>query len=216
VAEIEAIARKHHVVVDMAAQDGCCGCVATLERIVRMGGHPLLDETLDLVTDVWSLRRESLDAAILSGIALILHHLYDDLDLERLTETLLETTPQQLKAAAAALKDTTRGTVATLHALAITARYDRRPGPKLRVTAVDLGGGARNARSRRVTFVERYAELAKLGYADWEIAKRMGIALGSLVRQMQRYDLPVDPTTASMVDEQRRHTKPTGDDHDQA
>jgi hypothetical protein len=207
VLRIEKICSANHVVVDMAAQDGCISCVSTLERIAKIGGLDrgcdLLDQALEVVTDVWALRRDSLDAPIVHGLALILHHLGGDVDLERLVDTLLEVQPRRIGAEARALKDAHRGTLATLYAMAMMARYDRKPGPKLRVTPKDFGGGARNARSAPLKFDARYSELRDLGYPDVEIARKMGVGFDSFVRQMHRYKFPVSDVIASLAVEER-------------
>lgn len=45
----------------------------------------------------------------------------------------------------------------------------------------------------KITWRDRYIELQDLGYTDLEIADKLGIKLGSLLRQMTRYDLPPSP-----------------------
>jgi hypothetical protein len=53
-------------------------------------------------------------------------------------------------------------------------------------------------------FVEEFQEYRDLGYQDWEIAKRMGISLRALVRQLYRHKLPVAEFTSQMAKEERR------------
>ncbi|XTP37123.1 hypothetical protein ACORG1_13275 [Mycobacterium sp. TJFP1] len=57
-----------------------------------------------------------------------------------------------------------------------------------------------------LTFLERYDELCDLGVPDWQIAKRMGLTLLSLVRMLEKYGRPIPPLLREMADETRgRH-----------
>jgi hypothetical protein len=217
VARIERICRSHRLVVDMAAQDGCISCVSTLERVAKMGGLDqgcdLLDEVLELIVEIWERRRDSLDAPVIHGLALILRYIHADVDMERLVEVLLDTSPRRISAEANRLAEEVRGTLATRTALAIMARYNRAPGKKVNVTAKDFGGGAANARSRRqapvVNFADSYSEMRSLGLSDFDIARKMDINLDSLVRQLHRYSLAVHPdlATAAVAERTRRDAR---------
>lgn len=126
--------------------DGHIGCTAAMEKIVKLGGTVLLEETLRLITDVWDIRRDALDAPIVGGLALALHHV-QDLDLARLIDALLNVMPRQLRAQAAFLKEMTNGTQPTLVAIAAINLYNRTPGRKILVSARTFGGGSTNSRS---------------------------------------------------------------------
>lgn len=52
-------------------------------------------------------------------------------------------------------------------------------------------------------FVDMYTELDQLGYQQWQIANKMGITITSLKRELNRYEIPVHPLTASIAAEQR-------------
>lgn len=149
VTTIESIARSHGLAVEMSPADGCVACTTALEKIVRLGGAELLDSTLRLTAAVWNGQRDSLDAPIVGGLALILHHLASDIDHERLTTALLNLAPHQIKSKVNAIAELTNGTKPTLTALAIMSFYNKRPGRKIEVTTRSFGGGLVNARSKR-------------------------------------------------------------------
>ncbi|WP_198344633.1 DUF6551 family protein [Mycobacterium dioxanotrophicus] len=149
VTTIETIARHHGLTVDMSPTDGCVACTAALEKITRLGGTALLDSTLRLIAAVWSGQRDSLDAPIVGGLALILHHLASDIDHERLTAALLDVQPHQIKSKVNNIAELTHGTKPTLTALAIIAFYNKRGGRRIEVTTRSFGGGSVNARSTR-------------------------------------------------------------------
>lgn len=144
---IEAVAQKNDLVLQMAAADGCISCVAAVEKVVKLGGTTLLDETLSLIVEVWGGRRDALDAPIIHGLALVLHYLGEPIDPVRLGDCLIEVIPRQLRTQATALRDLTTGTLPTLTAIAIMSLYNKKPGRKILVSNRTFGGGARNARS---------------------------------------------------------------------
>lgn len=136
--------------IDPAPRDGNVRCTATLEKLTKLGGVELVGETLKLIVDVWDTRLEAFDAPVVHGLGLVLHHLRDQLDEERLADSLLGVVPRQLKSQASALRDTTTGTAPKLMAIAIMLCYNRNrriSGPRIMVNARTFGGGSRNARS---------------------------------------------------------------------
>ncbi|QBI97299.1 hypothetical protein KD930_gp55 [Mycobacterium phage Kevin1] len=58
------------------------------------------------------------------------------------------------------------------------------------------------------TFCETYDELHQLGYPNWQIAKRMGISLLSLERQLTRHHRPISEQLREMAGEQRAKRRP--------
>ncbi|OMB79247.1 hypothetical protein [Mycolicibacterium conceptionense] len=56
-----------------------------------------------------------------------------------------------------------------------------------------------------LSFTERYDEMHAIGLPDWQIAKRMGITLSSLERELARYDRPVSDLLRDMAREERNH-----------
>ena len=134
--------------IDNGAGEGNIRCTSTLEKLHALGGVDLIRDTLDLLVDVWDVRQDAFDAPAVHGIGLVLHHLEHDIDLERLTDTLLSTLPIQLKTQATALIATGRHPVRiALTVLSLYNRNRRVPGRRIEVTPRTFGGGARNARS---------------------------------------------------------------------
>lgn len=147
---IARIASELGLRVDSAPRDGNVRCTATLEKLAELGGMELVKETLKLIVDVWDNRLDAFDAPVVHGLGLVLHHLRNDLDQERLVDSLLGVLPRQLKAQASALRETTSGTAARLMAVAIMFCYNRNRrlgGARILVSVRTFGGGSRNARS---------------------------------------------------------------------
>lgn len=144
---IEGVANKHELTVSLSPADGCIACISAMEKVVKIGGIRLLDETLGLISEVWGARRDALDAPIVQGLGLVLHHLAEPIDLDRLGECLIEVLPRQLKAQAVMLRDITTGALPVLTAIAIMSLYNKKPGRRILVSNRTFGGGSRNARS---------------------------------------------------------------------
>ncbi|UQX13554.1 DUF6551 family protein [Candidatus Mycobacterium methanotrophicum] len=149
-AAVAAVGQAHQLElrIDNAPREGNVRCTATLEKLAALGGVDLIRDTIDLLVDVWDVRQDGFDAPIVHGIGLVLHHLEERIDLERLTDTLLGAMPLQLKTQALALVTTGRQPVRI--ALTVMALYNRNrrvPGARIDVTPRTFGGGARNARS---------------------------------------------------------------------
>lgn len=147
VALIEQIAAKHGLTIETAPKDAHLRCTSTVEKLLKLGGAGLVDDTLGLIVDVWDHRMDAFDAPIVHGAGLVLHRLREPLDLERLADALLDVMPRQLKSQALALRDITTGSQAVLVAIAIMSLYNRKPGRKILVSNRAFGGGCRNARS---------------------------------------------------------------------
>jgi hypothetical protein len=146
---IEAVVTRHGMRIDVGPVDGYISCIATLEKIVKLGGTALLDDVLKLIIKTWGERRDGFDSHLVHGIALVLYHLNTDIDGPRLADTLLYVLPRQLKTSASALRDVTAGSMPVLTAIAIMAIYNKKPGRKLLVSNRTFGGGSINARSVR-------------------------------------------------------------------
>lgn len=57
---------------------------------------------------------------------------------------------------------------------------------------------------QRAGFVERYQECRSIGLSDREAARRLGLRLSSLLRQLERHSLPVSPELAALAWAERR------------
>jgi hypothetical protein len=129
---IEKVLVKHGLRVDPAPKDGNIGCLNVLEKIEKID-IALLDETFELIVSVWGKRRDAFDGPIVHGLALILHTLRTQVDVERLVDALLDVLPRQLVTQAVALRDIQSGVLPVLTATVITGLYNRKPGPKIAI-----------------------------------------------------------------------------------
>lgn len=145
VLDIEATVAAHDLIVDMSPQDGRIACVSTLEKVVKLGGLRLLQQTLHLIVEMWGGRREALDSQIIHGLALVLWYLEEPLDHNRLAEVMLETTPRQLKANANQLREITTGNGSVRTAIALIASYNKMPGRRILVSNRTFSGKRREA-----------------------------------------------------------------------
>ncbi|GAS98850.1 uncharacterized protein RMCC_5815 [Mycolicibacterium canariasense] len=147
IVRVQAVLDKHHLKMDPAPNEGNVGCVGTLEKVAEID-DALLDEVLGLIIGIWGRRREGFDAPIIHGLALILHKLRDDVDLERLVDALLDVMPRQLSTQAVALRDMQSGTLPVLTALVIMGLYNKKPGRKIEVSnrTFGIGKGGNNQR----------------------------------------------------------------------
>lgn len=128
---VEDIVETAGLRIDPAPQDGNIRCVATCEKVVKLGGRPLLESTVNVIKEVWGTRTDAYDACLVEGIAMVLWHFGTDVDVERLGDALVEVPPRQFKANTSALRGIERGTLGKLAALVIISSYNRTKGPKL-------------------------------------------------------------------------------------
>lgn len=152
VLRIEKAVQKMDLTISSIPKDGNIRCTATLEKLVKLGGVKLIEQTLQLILDTWGRRLDAYDAPIVHGVGLVLHHIStDDIDYERLFNALLDIMPRQLKTHALGLRDSgvTTGTQPVLVAIAICGVYNKKPGRKILVSNRTFGGGAVNAHSTR-------------------------------------------------------------------
>lgn len=133
--------------IDSAPRAGHVRCTATLEKLHKLGGTKLIHNTLTLVVDVWGRDVAGFDAPLVHGIGLVLHHLRDAVETNRLYEAMLDVVPRQLKSQALALREMTTGSQPKLVAIAIMNLYNKRPGRRILVSTRTFGESARNAHS---------------------------------------------------------------------
>lgn len=139
VREIEEIALEAGLEIEPATRNGTLRCVAQCEKLYRLGKRELLERTLRTIVAVWGVQVDAVDAPIVGGVGLLLHH-HGELDDDRLQEALVDETPRRIKARANALGETERGSKAKLAALTMVTIYNGAKGPKLRpVKGLALG-----------------------------------------------------------------------------
>ncbi len=140
VTAIEAILAERGLRVDPGPRDGNVSCTAALEKVVKLGGVHLLNDVLGLIVGAWQTRRDGLDAPIIHGLAMVLHHLRDEIDLKRLADTLIDVMPRQVKTQAVSLREMSPGTLPVITAIVIIGLYNKKPGRKIEVTHKTFGG----------------------------------------------------------------------------
>lgn len=149
VSQIETVAGNLGLRIDSAPKTGNVRCTATLEKLHTLGGRKLVYTTLTTIKEVWGRDLAAYDAPIVHGLGLVLHHLGHEIETVRLYDALVEIVPQQVKATALALRQSTTGTLPKLVAITIMNVYNRRPGKKLLVSTRTFGASSRNAHSVR-------------------------------------------------------------------
>lgn len=147
ITQVNRILTKHSLKADPAPREGYVGCLGTLEKVAQID-DALLDEVLELIIGIWGRRRDAFDAPIIHGLALILNHLRDEIDLERLVDALLDVMPRHLSTQAVALRDLQSGTLPVLTAIVIIGMYNKKPGRKLDVTPKTFGGVGRGGNNQ--------------------------------------------------------------------
>ena len=70
-------------------------------------------------------------------------------------------------------------------------------------TPLPSGWTARQQRSR---WEDRYHELRDLGYSDFDIVRKLGVKPGSLLRQLNRYNITPSPELLELAAEKKRVT----------
>lgn len=149
VTQIESVVTGAGLRIDSAPKAGNVRCTATLEKLHALGGRKLVDHTLTTIREVWGRDLAAYDAPLVHGLGLVLHHLDADIETVRLYDALVEIVPQQVKATALALRQSTTGTLPKLVAITIINVYNRRPGRKILVSTRTFGASSRNAHSVR-------------------------------------------------------------------
>jgi len=146
---IEEVCARYGLKVMMSPNDNVIACIAAVEQIVKLGGISLLSETISILREVWGSQREAYDAPIMRGVSCILHYLAEPIDLCRLADALMDTSPRQLRAHATALKDITSGATHILIAIAVIGIYNKRPGRRLLVSSRTFGGSVKGGHPKR-------------------------------------------------------------------
>ncbi|MBN3459682.1 hypothetical protein JNN96_37250 [Mycobacterium sp. DSM 3803] len=130
---VETVVENAGLRVEDSPTNGSVRCVATCEKVVKLGGQQLLRETLGLITEVWGVEVEAFDAPLVHGTALVLWHYGKALDVARLANAMVDVSPRQFKAKAIAIREYERGSLPKLAALVIVNTYNRTKGTKLPV-----------------------------------------------------------------------------------
>ena len=132
VLDIETCAHRHGYRIDMREKPAVIRATTGLEKIVDLGGLRLLDQTLATIRAAYGDDQAGLDTAILRGLGHVLNsYTVDEVQPERLIETLTGFMPRQLTARAIAQRELHKGTNDRLVAHVIIGRYNEWKGPKV-------------------------------------------------------------------------------------
>lgn len=124
---IERCAERNGLTIGTSEGSNILRSTVACERLVELGGLPLLDATLGLVLQIWPNDQTGLDGAVLRGLGHVLHTYGQDLDLARLLDTLSAVVPRQLSARAKAAREVHNGTTDRLMSHVIVELYN---GPR--------------------------------------------------------------------------------------
>lgn len=131
---IDEIAKRFDLVVTERPGDTSLQCCASLEWALNRCGADVVDQTLELLTDVWPTDSDGTKGLIVKAIATTLYEFGADLDTGRLADALSDITPNNLIARGHDLKASGHTqSMWKLVAIATRRLYNRRPGdgPKL-------------------------------------------------------------------------------------
>lgn len=132
VLDIEASVHRAGLVTGYGAGSTVLRATRACEKVVTLGGIPLLDEVLDTIRKTWPDDQAALDAAIITGLGQVLNaYSRDELDLARVIETLSGIMPRQLTARAAAMREVHKGTLDRLTGHVIVERYNTAKGGRV-------------------------------------------------------------------------------------
>lgn len=131
--EIETILTTFRLRVEMSDVDGAVRSTAALEKVMTLGGRPLLTSTLSVLIAAYRLKQDAYDGHIIQGVADVMRYYRpdDELTIDRLVTALQTIAPRQLKSRAAALRDGFAGTMPRLIGSVIITAYNQQPGRNL-------------------------------------------------------------------------------------
>lgn len=129
VLDVEAVATS----VNMKVHPGSFGAVGAAEKLVRRGGRELLQATVSLLVSAYGPTSDAVHAPVLTGLGGVLADHAEDVAADRVIRALRTTSPQQLRAEAAAVRAVDGGSLHALVRRRLTALYNRTAGegPKL-------------------------------------------------------------------------------------
>lgn len=132
VLDIEACAQRVGLTIAMTEGQNVLRATKACENVVELGGIQLLENALTLIRTAYPDDQSGLDAAIIQGLAHVLHaYTREELDLERLVQSLATILPRQLTARADAVRELHKGTRDRLAAHVIVERYNTGKGGRV-------------------------------------------------------------------------------------
>lgn len=143
VTQIDQLCEALNLKAQPGQSPGNVGCVGSLEKLLDLGGPGLLTSTLTVLLAAYGRDWNGYYAPLVYGVGQLLHYYGDDVEPERLIEALGRSTPQQLRAQAAGLRELMPGSVPRLVAQVLVNRMNgTRGGRKLRDVRDRMPAGA--------------------------------------------------------------------------
>jgi hypothetical protein len=130
VVAIDRVVRTYNLVLSDQVRPSTIRATKTVEDIVAIGGTNLLGEVIDTLLTAWGPGADTFTAELLMGTAMVRAG-YSQVDLGRLIDKLIETTPRQVSARARALRETQSGSLGRLVAVYMLSLYNATTGSKL-------------------------------------------------------------------------------------
>lgn len=128
VVKVEEIAARHGLTVDNNPVDGSLRSYGAAEKLLQRGGEQLLDSALGILHAAYGHAFQAYQAPMVTGVGSLLQVFGATVDVERLTRALRGIRPEQLRAAATALRDVESGALNELMTRAMAGQYNRTPG----------------------------------------------------------------------------------------
>lgn len=165
VLDIEACARRQSLVISMTEGTNVIRATKACENVVDLGGIQLLENVLALLRTAYPDDQAGLDAAIIQGLGHVLYaYTPDELDADRLVQSLATILPRQLTARSDAVREIHKGTRDRLTAHVIVERYNTGKGGRLQpfFDRVKPLTKTKGADARRNAAIREWAERAGL------------------------------------------------------
>lgn len=160
---IEAVVERHGLRIEEATRDGAVRATKACTDIVALGGTDLLDSALTVALAGFGNTADALDGSIIHGVANVLHHYRDEVDVERFIAQCQTIPPRQVKARANALREAQKGVQSKLVACVLIDRYNAAPGRKVEEYAIRVptehnkGKGAKGRREKENEAIRAWA-----------------------------------------------------------
>lgn len=133
VLEIEGVVAAQGLRIDMAPKAGNVRATVALEKVMTLGGRPLLISTLAVLHAAYGDTVDGYDGTLIQGLCLVLHHYRagDEIDTDRLVRALQGIPPRQVKVRAAAMREVFPGELPKLCGAVVIRAYNEQPGRRV-------------------------------------------------------------------------------------
>jgi hypothetical protein len=133
VRDIEEVLERHGLTVAIREGADFFRATRSAEKIVELGGLPLLDTVVGISRAIWPADQSALDGDLLHGLAhvVLAYDIQHELDLARLTQALAIVMPRQVGARASAARELHKGTKDRLVGHVVIETYNGTKGPRV-------------------------------------------------------------------------------------